>query len=107
MQAELRDLERAVTAGIRRRPRSQDRAPPAGNQRRAGRASRQQLARQALREPKLDAARLVYIKALQIIRAFDAQCRSNPGLDGSEQTVSMGGWRAPSTHPRQRSRSLR
>jgi Na+(H+)/acetate symporter ActP len=29
------------------------------------------------------------------------------GLDGSEQTVSMGKWRAPSTHTRPRSRSLR
>ncbi len=43
--------------------------------------ARQQLARQALPEPELDAASLVYTKAPQIIRAFDqgAVIRSSVG----------------------------
>ena len=52
LQAELRDIERAVAAGTRSRPRPQDRAAPAGEQRRARPAARQQLARQALPEPE-------------------------------------------------------
>ena len=47
------------------------RAPPAGLECRARPAPREQVARQALPEPELDAASLVYTKAPQIIRAFD------------------------------------
>ena len=53
MQAELRDLERAVATGTKAAgQRPQDRAPPPGRERRARPAARQQLARQALPEPE-------------------------------------------------------
>ena len=53
MQAELRDIERAVASGTRDAGRGlKDRAPPAGGERRARPAARQQLARQALPEPE-------------------------------------------------------
>jgi hypothetical protein len=81
MQAELRDIERAVASGTRDAGRGpQGWAAPAGDERRARAAARQQLARQAPNQ-RLDAASLVYSKAPQIIRAFDdgAVIRSGRG----------------------------
>ena len=116
MQAELRDIERAVATGTRDAGRGpQDRAPPAGGERRARPAARQQLARQALPEPELDAASLVYTKAPQIIRAFDegAVIRSRRGrflaipTENAPRKGTDGRRISPSTFPEHRFGPLR
>jgi Family of unknown function (DUF6441) len=116
MQAELRwHRARRGHRDARRWPPGQGRAPPAGDQRRAWRAARQQLADQHYSNQKLDAASLVYTKALQIIRAFDegAAIRSRRGrflaipTENAPRKGTDGRRISPSTFPEHRFGPLR
>jgi hypothetical protein len=82
MQAELRGIEQALASGTRDAGRGlKTELRRQVTSCRSWSAARQQLARQALSEQKLDAASLAYTKAPQIVRAFDqgAVIRSKRG----------------------------
>jgi Family of unknown function (DUF6441) len=116
MQAELRDLERAVAAGTR----SAGQGLKTGLRRQVGSAGLGQRLANSWRvkhypNRKLDAASLVYTKAPQIVRAFDegAVIRSRRGrflaipTENAPRKGTDGGRISPSTFPEHRFAPLR